>query len=34
MIGVFILPDKSLSVKLEMLISGDGGALPSCVPPL
>src|SRR3954467_4906378 len=29
-----ILPDKPLSVKPEMLISGDGGALPTCVPPL
>src|SRR3954471_10164314 len=29
-----ILPDKPLSVKPEMLISGDGGVLPTCVPPL
>src|SRR4051794_35250579 len=29
-----IFPDKPLSVKPEMLISGDGGALPTCVPPL
>jgi hypothetical protein len=31
MIGVIILPDKPLSVKPEMVISGDGGALPTCV---
>src|SRR3954467_1821855 len=29
-----ILPDKPLSVKPEIVISGDGGALPTCVPPL
>src|SRR3954453_3419338 len=34
LIGVIILPDKPLSVKPEMLIFGDGGALPTCVPPL
>src|SRR5919112_5290593 len=33
-IGVLIFPDKPLSVKPEMVISGDGGALPTCVPPL
>jgi len=26
-----IFPDKPLSVKPEIVISGDGGALPSCV---
>src|SRR3954462_1754511 len=34
LIGVIILPDKPLSVKPEMLIFGEGGALPTCVPPL
>jgi hypothetical protein len=34
MFGDMILPDKPLSVKPEMLISGNGGALPTCVPPL
>src|SRR4051794_30406467 len=29
-----IFPDKPLSVKPEIVISGDGGALPTCVPPL
>src|SRR5215207_5773224 len=29
-----IFPDKPLPVKPEMVISGDGGALPTCVPPL
>src|SRR5215208_6776380 len=28
LIGVIIFPDKPLSVKPEMTISGDGGALP------
>src|SRR3954449_9572363 len=31
LIGVIILSDKPLSVKPEMLISGEGGALPTCV---
>jgi hypothetical protein len=34
LIGVLILPDKPLSVKPEIVISGNGGALPICVPPL
>src|SRR3954463_15667396 len=34
MFGDIILPDMPFSVKPEMLISGDGGALPMCVPPL
>jgi hypothetical protein len=29
--GDMIFPDKPLSVKPEMLISGSGGALPTCV---
>src|SRR3954469_22334861 len=33
-IGVLIFPDKPLSVKPEMVISGEGGALSMCVPPL
>ena len=31
LIGVIILPDKPLSVKPESVVSGHGGALPSCV---
>src|SRR4051812_41403532 len=29
--GDLILPDKPLSVKPEIVISGHGGALPTCV---
>ena len=32
--GDLILPDKPPSVKPEIIISGEGGALPTCVPPL
>src|SRR3954468_923003 len=32
--GEMIFPDKPLSVKPEMVISGEGGALLTCVPPL
>src|SRR4051794_21971326 len=30
-LAVLIFPDMLLSVKLEVVISGDGGALPPCV---
>src|SRR5215212_7308727 len=33
-LAVLILPKTCPLVKPEMLISGDGGVLPTCVPPL